>query len=57
MIKLRLDILFQQINLFVRILVVYLLVMVGSQVIVVFKEVIFIMIPILVWFGFKIKSL
>ena len=54
--KLRLDIFFQLINLFVILLVVYLMVMVGSQVIVVFKEVIFIMMPLLVWFGFKIKS-
>ena len=48
MIKLRLEILFQLINLFVRLLVIYLLVMVGSKVVVVFKEVLFIMMPFLV---------
>ena len=42
---------------FVRLLVVYLLVIGGSQVIVVFKEVLLIITPILVWFGMKIKSL
>ena len=48
MIKLGLNNLFQLINLLVRILVVYLFVMGGSHVIVVIKEVIFILIPLLV---------
>ena len=48
---------FQLVNLFVRLLVVYLLVMVGSRVIVVFKEILFIFMPLLVWFGLKIKSI
>ena len=55
--KLKLEILFQLINLFVRLQVVYLLVMGGSQVISVFKEVLFIMMLLLVCFGLKIKSL
>ena len=48
---------FQLINLFVRLLVVYLLVMGGSEVIAIFKQVLFTMIPLLVCFGLKIKSL
>ena len=47
MIKFRLEILFQRVIVFVGLMVVYLLVMGGSHMIVVFKEVIFIMIPIL----------
>ena len=52
--KLRFEILFQLINLFLILLVVYILVMGGSQVIVVFKEVLFIMIPLLVCLGWKL---
>ena len=55
--KLMLEILFKLINLFVRLLVVKILVMGGSQVIYVFKEVLFIMMLLIVWFGLKIKSL
>ena len=40
-----------------RLLVVYLLVMGGIQVIFVVKEVLFITMPIIVWFGSKKKSL
>ena len=57
MIKLRLDIFSQLIQLFVRLLVIYLLVIRQSEVVVVFKEVLFIMMPLLVWFELKIKSL
>ena len=57
MIKLRLETLFQLIKLFVRLLVLCLMVVGGSQVIVVFKEVLFIMMLLLVWFGLKIKSI
>ena len=49
--------LFQMINLFVRLLVVYILVTGESKVIVIFKEALFIIMLLLVWFGFKIKSL
>ena len=42
---------------FAILLLVYLLVMGGIQVVIVFKEVLFITIPLLVWFGLKIKSL
>ena len=56
-IKLRLDIFSQLIQLFVRLLVIYLLVIRRSEVVVVFKEVLFIMMPLLVWFELKIKSL
>ena len=48
---------FQLIIFFVRLLVVYLQVMGGSQVIFVSKEVPFITMLLLVWFGLKIKSL
>ena len=57
MIKLRLEILFQLMIFFVRILVVYLLVMGGSQVIFIFKDVLSRMMPLLFWFGLKIKFL
>ena len=56
MIKFRLNILFQIITLIVRLLFVYLLFMRGGHVIIVIKEVIFIMIPPLVLYGLKIKS-
>ena len=49
--------LFQMINLFVRLLVVYILVTGESQVIVIFKEALFIIMLLLVWFGLKIKTL
>ena len=57
MIKLRLNILFQLINLIIKIMFVYLLFMIGGHVIIVIKEVIFIMMPPLFLFGLKIKSL
>ena len=57
MIKLRLDIFSQLIQLFVRLLVIYLLVIRQSEVVVVFKEVLFIMMPLLVLFGLEINSL
>ena len=44
-------------NVFVRLLAVYLLVLGGNKVIVVFKEVLFIMMLLIDWFGLKIKSL
>ena len=47
-IELRLEISFQLINFFVGLLVIYLLVLGWSQLIVVFKEVPFIMMPLLV---------
>ena len=47
MINLRLEIFFQLINLFVGIPVTYLLIMGGSHVIVVLKEVLFVMMPLL----------
>ena len=56
MIKLRLNI-FQLIHFFVRLLVIYLMVMGGSQLVVVFKELLFIIMPLLFWFGLKVKSL
>ena len=55
--KLRLDIFFQLINLFVRLLIVFLLVMGGSQTIFISKEVPFITMMLLIWFGLKINSL
>ena len=48
MIKLRLKFVFRLINLFVGLLVLYLLVMVGGHVLVLFKEVLFLMMPLLV---------
>ena len=44
-------------NYFVRLLVIYLLFMGGSHVVVVIKEVIFIIMPLLVLFGLKINYL
>ena len=56
-IKLRLHILFELINVFVRLLYIYLLVMLGSQVIIFLKQVLFIMITLIFWFGLKTKGL
>ena len=56
--KIEAGVFFQLINVFVRLLVIYLLVMGGGvQVIAVFKEALSIMMSLLVWFGLKIKSL
>ena len=57
MIKFRLNIFLQLINLIVRLLFVYLLFVRGCRVIIVIKEVIFIIMPPLVLYGLKIKSL
>ena len=48
---------FQLINLFVRLLAVCLMVMGGSHMVVIIKELLFTMIMLLVLFGLKIKSL